>query len=85
MTTTISVVIEDDPGGGPADETVRFAIDGIGDGIDLDANNAATFRRKLAPYIEHTPRASRGHRPQPYHRRHCPAVPSRHGRIMTPA
>jgi hypothetical protein len=57
MTTKITVVLEDDLDGGPADETVRFAIGSTNYEIDLNANNAAAFRRQLAPYIEHARRA----------------------------
>jgi len=49
MATKITVTLEDDLNGGPADETVRFAGDGTGYEIDLNANNAAAFRRQLAP------------------------------------
>ena len=57
MATKITVTLEDDLNGGPADETVRFASDGTGYEIDLNANNAAAFRRQLAPYIDHARRA----------------------------
>jgi Lsr2 len=57
MATKITVVLEDDLEGGPADETVRFGIDGTGYEIDLNANNAAAFRQQLAPYLDHARRA----------------------------
>ena len=41
MTTKITVVLEDDLDGGPADETVRFGIGGTDYEIDLNASNAA--------------------------------------------
>jgi hypothetical protein len=47
--TKITVVLEDDLDGGPADETVRFAIDGTSYEIDLSTTNAAAFRQQLAP------------------------------------
>jgi Lsr2 len=66
MTTKITVVLEDDLDGGPADETVRFGIDGTGYEIDLNANNAAAFRRQLTPYIDHARRAgTRARRQRP--------------------
>jgi hypothetical protein len=55
----ITVALEDDLTGGPADETVPFAVDGTAYEIDLSAKNAATFRKKLAPYVEHARRAGR--------------------------
>jgi nucleoid-associated protein Lsr2 len=65
MATKITVVLEDDLDGGPADETVRFAVGGTDYEIDLSATNAAALRRQLAPCIEHARRAGRGqlHRP----------------------
>jgi len=39
----ITVALEDDLTGGPADETVPFAVDGTAYEIDLSAKNAATF------------------------------------------
>jgi hypothetical protein len=114
MATKITVVLEDDLVGGPADETVRFGIGGTDYEIDLNAKNASAFRQQLAPYIEQAPPdwqrtaaaagadcgqpgTERGHpglgerpghraqRPRPHPRQHRPAVPSRHGRTVTPA
>ena len=65
MTTKITVVLEDDLDGGPADETVRFGIDGTGYEIDLSTTNAAAFRRQLAPYIDHARRVGTRVRPRP--------------------
>ena len=59
MAQKITVALEDDLTGGPADETVPFAVDGTAYEIDLSAKNAATFRNKLAPYVEHARRAGR--------------------------
>src|SRR5262245_50956089 len=53
MAQKITVKLEDDLDGGPADETVRFGVGGTAYEIDLSARNATTFRRKLAPFIEH--------------------------------
>jgi len=55
----VTVTLEDDLGGGPADETVRFAFGGTAYEIDLTAKNAAAFRKKLAPFIEHARKAGR--------------------------
>ena len=45
MATKITVVLDDDLEGDPADETVRFGVGGTGYEIDLNASNAPTFRR----------------------------------------
>jgi len=65
MATTITVVLEDDLEGGPADETVQFGIGGTYYEIDLNASNAAAFRRQLAPYIEHACRTGREQKQRP--------------------
>ena len=59
MAQKVTVALEDDLTGGPADETVRFAVDGTGYEIDLSARNAAAFGKLLAPYIEHARKAGR--------------------------
>jgi len=59
MATKITVALEDDLDGGPAAETMRFAIGGTAYEIDLNKKNAAAFRRKLAPFVEHARRAGR--------------------------
>ena len=41
MAQKVSVVLEDDLTGGPAEQTVRFAFDGTDYEIDLNAKNAA--------------------------------------------
>jgi nucleoid-associated protein Lsr2 len=55
----VSVVLEDDLTGGPAEQTIRFAFDGSDYEIDLNAKNAAAFGKQLAPYLEHARRAGR--------------------------
>lgn len=62
MTQKITVVLEDDLDGGPADETVRFAIDGTAYEIDLSSKHARALRRKLEPFISHARKAGRGSR-----------------------
>ncbi|WP_315769500.1 histone-like nucleoid-structuring protein Lsr2 [Rhodococcoides kroppenstedtii] len=39
-------------------EHIVFAVDGVDYEIDLGPNNAAEFRRTLAPYLEHATRVS---------------------------
>jgi len=41
----------DDMDGAAADETVTFALDGIGYEIDLSGKNAASLRDAFAPFI----------------------------------
>jgi nucleoid-associated protein Lsr2 len=55
----VTVVLDDDLTGGPADQTIRFAFDGTDYEIGLNAKNAAALRKKVAPYIEHARRAGR--------------------------
>jgi hypothetical protein len=62
MAQKVTVALEDDLTGGPADETVRFAFEGTDYEIDLSAKNAAAFHKHLALYIEHARKAGR---PQP--------------------
>jgi Lsr2 len=62
MAHRVTVELEDDLDGGPADETLRFGLDGTEYEIDLRKNNASTFRRQIAPYIEHARKAGRGQR-----------------------
>ena len=59
MAQKITVALEDDIDGGPADETVRFGLGGTEYEIDLSKKNANAFRRQLAPFIEHARRAGR--------------------------
>jgi Lsr2 len=65
MAQKVTVELEDDLDGGPADETVRFGVDGSDYEIDLSKRNAAALRRKLAPFIEHARKAGRGARSRP--------------------
>jgi Lsr2 len=65
MATKITVALEDDLDGGPAEETLRFGVDGSEYEIDLNKKNARAFRRQLAPFIEHARRAGRGQRRRP--------------------
>jgi len=67
MAQKITVALEDDLDGGPADETVRFGLGGTEYEIDLSKKNAAAFRRKIAPFIEHARKAGRGSRRRAEH------------------
>ena len=62
MATKISVALDDDLDGGPADETMRFAVGGTAYEIDLNKKNARAFRKQLAPFIEHARKAGRRQR-----------------------
>jgi nucleoid-associated protein Lsr2 len=46
------VVLEDDLDGGNADESVKFALDGIAYEIDLNSKNAGKLRDAFAPYVK---------------------------------
>jgi nucleoid-associated protein Lsr2 len=59
MATKITVALEDDLDGGPAAETVRFALGGTEYEIDLNTKNAKAFRKQFAPFIEHARKARR--------------------------
>jgi hypothetical protein len=65
MAQKVSVTLEDDLTGGPAEHTIRFAFDGTDYEIDLNAKNAATFSKQLAPYLEHARRAGRAQARRP--------------------
>jgi hypothetical protein len=56
------VSLRDDLDGGPADETVRFAIAGAQYEIDLSKKNAERFRQQVAPFLEKARRAGRSRR-----------------------
>jgi nucleoid-associated protein Lsr2 len=53
------VELFDDLDGGRADETVKFALDGVEYEIDLSTANAASLRDTLAVYIGHAHRPAR--------------------------
>ena len=83
MAQKITVVLEDDLDGGPADETVRFAIDGAAYEIDLSKKHAKAFRRKLEPFISHARKAGRGPRRRSLRRAGSAATVSGRGRRPT--
>jgi len=53
MAQKVHIVLEDDIDGGPADETITFALDGANYEIDLSTANAAKLRDALALYVSH--------------------------------
>jgi hypothetical protein len=59
MAQRVTVALEDDLDGGPADETVRFAVGGTEYEIDLSTKNATAFREQLAPFVEHSRKPGR--------------------------
>lgn len=50
----------DDIDGGDADETIKFALDGIQYEIDLSKKNAAKLRDVFAPYVANSTKVGRG-------------------------
>ncbi len=74
MAQKVTVVLEDDLDGGPADETVVFGIDGNTYEIDLSTANSGRLRDALAEFIGHARRAGRPAA------RSGPAAPSRSSR-----
>ena len=52
MAQKITVTLEDDLDGGPADETVRFGIDSADYEIDLSKKHADEFAAAIGPFIE---------------------------------
>ena len=60
MAQKVTVALEDDLDGGPAEETVRFAYEGTEYEIDLSKKNAAAFHKQLAPFLEHARKSGRG-------------------------
>jgi hypothetical protein len=65
MATKITVALEDDLDGGPANETVQFGLGSAQYEIDLNKKNARAFRKKLAPFVEHARKAGPGQRRPP--------------------
>ena len=62
MATKMTINLEDDIDGGPAEETLRFSFGGTEYEIDLNATNARAFRQQLAPFIDHSRKADTGQR-----------------------
>ncbi|GAA1351989.1 Lsr2 family protein [Falsarthrobacter nasiphocae] len=51
MAQKVQIILEDDLSGGAAEETVRFALDGVEYQIDLNTENAEKLREALKPFI----------------------------------
>ncbi len=51
--------------GGPAEETIRFGLGGSQYEIDLSTKTATTFRREIAPCLEHGRTAGTAQRRRP--------------------
>jgi hypothetical protein len=60
MAQKVTVALVDDLDGAPAEETVRFGLEGADYEIDLSGKNASAFRKQLAPFIAHARKAVRG-------------------------
>jgi hypothetical protein len=60
MAQKLTVALEDDLDGGPADETVRFGLSGTEYEIDLSMKNTTAFRRQLAPLYRARAQGRRG-------------------------
>ena len=89
MATKITVALEDDLDGGPADETVRFGLAGTQYEIDLNKKNAKAFRKQFAAYVEHARKAGRRQRrPANWRgdsavRKRCISFTTGHGEIQS--
>lgn len=51
MAQRLQMILEDDLTGGPAVETIEFAVDGVGYEIDLNAEHAGEFRAAVEPFV----------------------------------
>ncbi len=51
MAQRVQVVLVDDVDNGPADETVKFAVEGVQYEIDLSTAHAAEMRAALEPWV----------------------------------
>jgi len=60
MAQRVTVALEDDLDGGPADETVRFGVGTTEYEIDLSEKNAAQLRARLAPFVKHARKVGSG-------------------------
>ena len=60
MAQKVTVALEDDLEGGPADETLRIGFEGAAYEIDLSTKNARGFRKQLTPFIKHARKARSG-------------------------
>lgn len=81
MAQRVTVALEDDLNGGPADETVRFGVGTTEYEIDLNEKNAAKLRARLAPLRRARPQGweraaspGRADRGEPSAQRRCPRL-----------
>lgn len=51
MAQKVNIVLIDDLDGGPADETIRFGLDGVQYEIDLSSSHAKELRSALGGYV----------------------------------
>ena len=51
MAQKVRIILEDDLDGGPADETIRFGLDGAHYEIDLSSANAARLCDAIRPFV----------------------------------
>ncbi|MFI7579683.1 Lsr2 family protein [Kocuria sp. M1N1S27] len=65
MAQTVKIILEDDLDGGPAEETVRFGLDGAQYEIDLSEENAGKLRDAVRPFIAKARRAQGKQTPKP--------------------
>lgn len=65
MAQKIEILLVDDLDGSPADETLRFGLDGTDYEIDLSADHARELRERLKEYVRRARTESR--RPQARH------------------
>lgn len=59
MAQRVTVTLEDDVDGSPAEEQVSFALEGAEYEIDLSAKNAEALRTALAPWVGHARKIAR--------------------------
>lgn len=60
MAQKVEVHLEDDLDGGPANDTINFALDGKDYEIDLSTTNAEKLRGALRPFAEAGRKTTRG-------------------------
>lgn len=60
MAQKVNIILVDDLDGGPADENVKFGLDGANYEIDLSAENAAELRSSLEKFVAAARKASGG-------------------------
>jgi hypothetical protein len=84
MAQKITVALEYDLDGGPADQTVRFGLDGAEYENDLSTGTAAAFRAQLAlsPNVPARPAGGRAARPCAAHQTVSAAAGSGRGREL---